>query len=95
MHVVKCRWPVSPEVGLDRPHASLVEIGQARPAWVAVQALESRAAVSRRAEAHVSLPGQRLEQRADTVGEGKAQMPEPGPGGDRRPELVAGHRPVG
>jgi hypothetical protein len=51
--------------------------------------------VSQRAEAHVSLPRERLQQRPGPVGERKAQMPEPGLGSDRRAELVAGHRPAG
>ena len=64
VHVVRRRWPVRPEVRLDRTHSGLVEVRHARPARVAIQALEGRPSVSRRAEAHVALPRERLQQRA-------------------------------
>ena len=95
VQVVRRRWPVRPEVRLDRTHSSLIEVRHAGPARVAIQTLEGRTSVSRRAEAHVSLPRERLQQRPGPIGEGEAQMPEPGPGRDGGSQLVAGHRPVG
>src|SRR5215203_6454927 len=62
---------------------------------ITVQALEGRTSVPGRAEAYVSLPCERLQQRAGAISEGEAQMPELGPNGDRRPKFIPGHRPAG
>ena len=94
-HVVGCRRPVRPEVGLDGESTGLVDVGYAGPAGVAVQRLEGRVPVPRRTEAHVPLPGERLQQRAGPVAEGEAEMPEPRPCRDRSTQLVPGDRPAG
>ena len=62
--VVRRRWPVRSEVRLDRMHSSFIEVRHAGPARVGIQTLERRTSVSRRAEAHVALPRERLQQRA-------------------------------
>ena len=59
-HVIRRGWPVRPEVGLDRTHSSLVNVRHTRPARVTIQSLEGHTSVSRWAEAHVSLPRERL-----------------------------------
>src|SRR5690348_17069326 len=40
LHMSRRRWPVRPEIGLDRTHASVVEVRDASPTRVVIEALE-------------------------------------------------------
>ena len=67
------RWPVRLEVGLDRTHASFVEVRHTRPTRVVIEALEGGMPLARGTEAHISLPREWLEKGVGLAYEGRTQ----------------------
>jgi hypothetical protein len=89
------RRTIGPEVGFHGMHPCLVEIRHASPARVAFESLEGGSTVPHGPEAHVSLPGERLQQRLGIPVEDDGQVPELRPSGDRRPKLFPRQRSIG
>ena len=93
--MIRHRRPICLKIRLDRTHSSLFEFRDTRPTWVAIQTLKGRMSLAQGAEAHVSLPHERLQECIGLVRERRAKMPESGLGGDRRAEFLASQRSIG
>jgi len=89
-------WLARTPGSTPRPHPAQPRRGQAAPPSAGCDPDAGRSYVRLAAGRRPGLPATRAASvTSRPVGKGKAQMPEPGPGGDRRAEFVPGHRPVG
>ena len=95
VHPLRGRRAVGAEVRRDHRRPGLVEVGDAGPAGDAVEAQERGLAVPHRPQAHVALPGQRLEQGVVALGDEGAQVPVAAAPAERGDELRTGERPLG
>ena len=85
---------VGVEVRRHHGRPGLLEVGGAGPAGNVVEPAERHLAVPSRPQAHVALPGQRLEQRLVALVDDAAQVPVAAAPAERGGQLREGERPV-